>query len=221
MSIIVGDALRLPLRDNTVDLIVTSPPYFGLRAYAIPCRVCEVVIADGLDPRTAFEPSWEDHVAKFHREIGSEAHWRDWLTALIQATAEMARVLKPEGSIFVNLGDKYAHAGGQAKNPSPAQLYGSWGTGGKAVNNERVAKTWGLPSKSLMLLPERYRIACVDQLGLTCRAVIIWDKPNGLPESVRDRVRRSHEDWVHLTLGPRYYAALDEPVTPGTKLSPM
>src|SRR5690606_15589915 len=61
-----------------------------------------------------------------------------------------------------------------------------------------------------MMLPERYRIAAVDQLGLIARAVVIWSKPNGLPESVTDRVRRSHEDWVHLTKQPRYLSAIDE-----------
>ena len=68
----------------------------------------------------------------------------------------------------------------------------------------------GIPTKSLMLLPERYRIRAVDELGLIARAVIVWSKPNGLPESVTDRVRRSHEDWVHLTKQPRYYSAVDE-----------
>ena len=68
----------------------------------------------------------------------------------------------------------------------------------------------GTPTKSLHLIPERYRIACVDELGLIARAVIVWDKPNGLPESVRDRVRRSHEDWVHFTKEPRYFSAVDE-----------
>lgn len=52
-------------------------------------------------------------------------------------------------------------------------------------------------------------LACVDRLGLIARAVVIWDKPNGLPESVRDRVRRSHEDWVHLVKQPRYFSAVD------------
>jgi hypothetical protein len=61
-----------------------------------------------------------------------------------------------------------------------------------------------------MLLPERYRIRCVDDLGLIARAVIVWAKPNGLPESVRDRVCRSHEDWVHLTKEPRYFTGVDE-----------
>lgn len=64
--------------------------------------------------------------------------------------------------------------------------------------------------KSLMLLPERYRIAAVDELHLIARAVLIWSKPNGLPESVKDRVRRAHEDWVHLVKSPRYFQAVDE-----------
>ena len=56
----------------------------------------------------------------------------------------------------------------------------------------------GIPNKSLMGMPWRYAIACIDQLGLILRAEIIWAKPNGLPESVTDRVRRSHEQWFHF-----------------------
>jgi hypothetical protein len=70
--------------------------------------------------------------------------------------------------------------------------------------------------KSLLLLPERYRIAAVDELGLIARAVLVWSKPNGLPESVTDRVRRSHEDWVHLTRQPKYFASVDELREPST-----
>ncbi len=144
-----GDARALPFPDESVDLIVTSPPYFGLRSYT-----------DG-----------GEHYAS---QIGAEATPREFVDALVACTREAARVLKPSGSIFVNLGDKYG------------------------------------PDKGLRLLPERYRIACVDDLGLIARAVIIWSKPNGFPESVRDRVRRSHEDWVHLTKSPRYFEAVDE-----------
>ena len=64
--------------------------------------------------------------------------------------------------------------------------------------------------KSLMLLPQRYAIGCIDQLGLICRAEVIWSKPNGLPESVTDRVRRSHEQWFHFVKEPRYFSAVDE-----------
>ena len=64
--------------------------------------------------------------------------------------------------------------------------------------------------KSLMGLPWRYAIGCIDQLGLILRAEIIWSKPNGLPESVTDRVRRSHEQWFMFTKQPRYFSAVDE-----------
>ena len=59
-------------------------------------------------------------------------------------------------------------------------------------------------------MPWRYALACIDQLGLILRAEIIWAKPNGLPESVTDRVRRAHEQVFHFTRQPRYYSAVDE-----------
>src|SRR5664279_520520 len=77
MASLQADALRLPIADHTVDLIVTSPPYFGLRSYA-------------------------------NGGIGEEPTPSEYVDALIAATREMIRVLKPSGSIFVNLGDKYS-----------------------------------------------------------------------------------------------------------------
>ncbi len=67
-----------------------------------------------------------------------------------------------------------------------------------------------VPAKSLMGIPWRYAIRCIDDLGLILRAEVIWSKPNGLPESVTDRVRRSHEQWFHFTKEPRYFSAVDE-----------
>jgi DNA modification methylase len=180
VTIIRGDARHLPLPDASVDLIVTSPPYWALRDY-------------------------RDGDESLAGQIGNEPCPREYIAALIDCTAEWARVLKPSGSIFVNLGDKYA-GGGQGGN-----------VGGNLDNpNNRVHATAarrvprGARAKSLLLLPERYRIGAVDQLDLIARAVIVWDKPNGLPESVTDRVRRAHEDWVHLTKEPRYFSAVDE-----------
>ena len=66
-----------------------------------------------------------------------------------------------------------------------------------------------MPRKSLMGIPWRYAIRCIDDLGLILRAEVIWSKPNGLPESVTDRVRRSHETWFHFTKRHRYYADVD------------
>lgn len=180
--LIRGDARALPLPDASVDLIVTSPPYFGLRSYT-----------DG-----------GEHYAG---QVGAEATPAEFIGALVTCTREWKRVLKPSGSIFVNLGDKYnahptGHKAGDTAHDKDGRSTGYQSGMGKSP--------WGGLPKSLLLLPERYRIAAVDRLGLIARAVIVWSKPNGLPESVTDRVRRSHEDWVHLTKQPRYFASVDE-----------
>jgi DNA modification methylase len=150
-----GNALALPLPDESVDLIVTSPPYWSLRQYT-------------------------DGGAAYHGQIGGEDTPGEFIDNLVAATAEMVRVLKPTGSAFVNLGDKYD------------------------------------ARKSLMDLPHRYAIRTVDELGLIKRAEICWAKPNGLPESVTDRVRRSHEMFFHFVKQPRYYSAVDEIREPQT-----
>lgn len=155
-TILRGDALALPIADESVDLIVTSPPYFALRSYT-------------------------DAGEHYAGQLGSEASPAQFVDALIAATREMVRVLKPSGSIWVNLGDKYSGA-----------------------------QNTGIPNKSLMGIPWRYALRCIDDLGLILRAEVIWSKPNGLPESVTDRVRRSHEQWFHFTREPRYFSAVDE-----------
>ena len=179
VQIIRGNALSLPLADDSVDLVVTSPPYFGLRSY-------------------------QDGGEHYSGQIGDEPTPAEFVDALIAATAEMVRVTKPSGSIWVNLGDKYAGGGGTWAKAEGGDLYarpGQVGTGGKS---------WGHRPKTLIGIPWRYAIRCIDDLGLILRANVIWSKPNGLPESVTDRVRRSHEDWFHFTLNPRYYSAVDE-----------
>jgi DNA modification methylase len=180
-TVLRADTRHIPLPDDSVDLIVTSPPYFAQRSY-------------------------KDGGQHYSGQIGDEATPQEYIAALGECTREWARVLKPTGSIFVNLGDKYAERTGPARRgyvdddevlsrPADRPARGRRGT---------------IPVKSLMLLPERYRIACVDELGLIARAVLAWSKTNGKPESMKDRVRRSHEDWLHLTKRPRYYSATDE-----------
>jgi DNA modification methylase len=181
VQIIRGNALALPLADDSVDLVVTSPPYFGLRSY-------------------------QDGGAHYEGQIGDEATPAEFVDALIAATAEMVRVVKPSGSIWVNLGDKYASGGGlkaQTFADESAVLTAS-------RKGKRTSRQLGVPEKSLIGIPWRYALRCIDDLGLILRAEVIWSKPNGLPESVTDRVRRSHEQWFHFTLSPRYYSAVDE-----------
>lgn len=181
--ILRADARQIPLPDESVDLIVTSPPYWAQRSYL-----------DG-----------GEHYAD---QIGAEPTPGAYVDNLIACTAEWMRILKPSGSIFVNLGDKYSSPGGHTDNTASSRLQGrpNLRRQGRA---DRTTSNHGVPTKSLFGLPWRYAIRCIDDLGLTLRAELIWDKPNGLPESVTDRVRRSHEQWFHFTTGPRYYAAVD------------
>lgn len=127
-------------------------------------------------------------------EIGNEPNWQLYLENLWTVTDELLRVLHPSGSIWVNLGDTRVT-----------------GTGPEWL---------GIPVKSRLLLPERYRIGCQDRYAaqdVIVRQVQIHDKANGLPESTTDRTRDSHEDWVHIVKRPSYYSALDalrEPYSP-------
>jgi len=197
-----ADALSLPLGDATVDLIVTSPPYFALRSYS-------------------------DGGEHYEGQIGSEATPTAFLEALWAVTAECWRVLKPGGSLWVNLGDKYAGTGGHNNGGIAKPHTGSITFAGQDRNAaSRPAKrrtapdrynqaSDGIRAKSLMGLPWRYAIGCIDGQadpdgkGWILRAEVVWSKPNGLPESVTDRVRRSHEHWFHFTKEGRYYSAVD------------
>jgi DNA modification methylase len=200
------------LEPNSVDLIVTSPPYFALRSY-------------------------RDGGEHYDGQLGSEATPAEFVDNLIACTADWLKVLKPSGSLFVNLGDKYAGSGGH--NNSGISTHGA---GKSTLQRNRVHSTIadspdlarrqalaeelratrrnapdrynqasdGIPAKSRMALPWRYAIRCIDELGLILRADIVWSKPNGLPESVTDRVRMSHEYLFHFTRQGRYFAAIDE-----------
>lgn len=178
--LIRANALDLPLEDGSVDLVVTSPPYFALRSY-------------------------QDGGEHYDGQIGAEATPGEFIDALIAATSEMVRVLKPSGSIFVNLGDKYAGSTGSSGSPSQLQGGTSFRDGQQV---RRVPRTTVRP-KSLIGIPWRYALRCIDDLGLILRAEIIWAKPNGLPESVTDRVSRKHEQWFHFTVSERYYSNID------------
>jgi hypothetical protein len=215
--VLQGDARALPLPDESVDLIVTSPPYFALRSY-------------------------QDDGEHYDDQIGSELTPSEFLDALLTCTEEMMRVLKRSGSIFVNLGDKYAGSGGhnnsnlgatsskrngstlagpQYSHSSEARSFaGGGGAGRRAAQRDasrrnapdayNKATIGGARTKSLMGLPWRYALGCIDELGLILRAEMIWSKPNGLPESVKDRVRRSHEQWFHFTKEPHYFSSTDD-----------
>lgn len=179
--VLQGDARSLPLADGSADLIVTSPPYFGQRSYS-----------DSGEPVAG--------------QIGNEGAPGEYIAALLTCTREWARVLKPGGSMFVNLSDKYTGSGGDGNSGLLSPKY----KGNRTAAPPSRGKRYGYPPKTLLGLPWRYAISCVDELGLILRADVIWEKTNARPENALDRVSLTHEYVFHLVRQPSYFASMDE-----------
>ena len=158
------------LADESVHCVVTSPPYWGLRDYG----------ADG--------------------QIGLEATWPDHLAKLVEVFRRVRRVLRADGTLWLNYGDAYANDdkwGGSTSGKHVAALHGKTKIG-------RAKRRTGLKPKDLMLMPERLAIALQDD-GWWVRSRIIWAKPNPMPESITDRPTKSHEHIWLLTKSARYF----------------
>ena len=193
-EVVQGDARNMDfLDDDSVDLIVTSPPYWGLRSY-------------------------RDDGEHYSGQVGSEDTPQQFVEELVgMIDSEWRRVLKPAGSLWLNLGDKYAGSGGHNNSGLPNQDGPITGTelATRRDGPNRYKQTDEARPKSLLGLPWRVALALIDR-GWILRRDQIWSKPNGLPESVTDRTRSSHEYWFHFVLGPRYFSAIDEIREPST-----
>jgi DNA modification methylase len=178
-TILRGDARSLPLPDASVDLVCTSPPYWGLRDYR-----------DGGESMAG--------------QIGNEPTPWEYVDNLIDCTREWLRVLKPTGSLFVNIADAYANTA------TPEREGSSDGATSRAARpGRRTSAGTGIRPKSLYGLPWRYALRCIDELGLILRRDQIWHKISALPESVKDRSATRHEYLFHFVTQERYYAAVD------------
>jgi DNA modification methylase len=124
------------------------------------------------------------------REIGRENDPRTYLHNLVECARLMAAGLWREGSMFVNLGDKMNVDGPVKVAKTPA-----------GYPRARRQPRWpGMSQKSLMLLPDRFAIACIDELDLACRAEIVWWQDKGGSDGkAKDRERRAHERIFHFT----------------------
>jgi DNA modification methylase len=160
--------VRMP--DNSVDCVVTSPLYWGLRNY-------------GVEGQLGLEKAPGEYVAK-----------------MVQVFREVRRVLKPEGTLWLNLGDSYM-SGNRATWRSGASQ-----NKGRDIQNDmlRPAQPEGLKPKDLIGVPWRVAFA-LQADGWYLRQDIIWAKPNPMPESVTDRCTKSHEYIFLLTKSANYY----------------
>ena len=172
-----GDALEVlrTLPGESVDCVVTSPPYFGLRDYGEA------------------------------GQIGAEATPDEFVAALMDVFREARRVLADDGTFWLNLGDSYysgrGNPGPNSDDPkNPARR-------GWVRPVDRPGQSWGTP-KSLLGIPWRVAFALRDD-GWILRNDIIWAKPNGMPESVTDRLGTKHEHLFLLAKSPRYQFDLD------------
>lgn len=162
------------LPDESVDCCVTSPPYFGLRDY-------------GHAGQIGLEPTPDEFVAE-----------------LVAVFREVRRVLRKDGTLWLNLGDSYANDGkwgGSSGGKHVTALHGDTSIG-------RGKRTTGLKPKDLIGIPWLVAFALRAD-GWYLRQDIIWAKPNPMPESVTDRCTKSHEYLFLLSKSPRYYFDAD------------
>ena len=178
-----GDCLDVlaELPDASVDCIVTSPPYYGLRDYG---------------------------VAGQHGAESSPAEYVETLRAVF---AESRRVLADVGTLWLNLGDSYSAPAGQGNKGVTSGIQGGVRPSGRRDRSTTPAPSrasFDRPAKNLLGIPWRVAIALQDD-GWILRNDIIWAKPNAMPESVADRVSTKHEHLFMFAKSPRYWFDLD------------
>lgn len=188
--IVEGDCIEAlgGLPDESAQTCITSPPYWGLRDYG------------------------------HEGQLGLEATPKEYVDRLVAIFAEVRRVLRDDGTVWLNLGDSYAGSwGAQGRRVSPAGI-----SRNQVLNHPKRARNTGsippgsgLKAKDLVGIPWVVALALRAD-GWYLRCEVIWHKPNPMPESVKDRPTRAHEQVFLLSKAPRYYyddEAIREPDT--------
>jgi site-specific DNA-methyltransferase (cytosine-N4-specific) len=159
----------LPIASASVDCILTSPPYYGQRDYAV------------------------------EGQLGLEQEPTTYVARLVDSLNEAKRVLKPEGSLWVNIGDTYWSGKGEPKGSDRKQKHRRF----KRPQDYSSSVKWCVP-KQLLLIPHRFAIAMQDA-GWILREDIVWNKLHGAPDPVQDRSARHHEYIFHFVKRRKYF----------------
>jgi len=193
VTVLEGDCLQVlrSMPDESVHCVVTSPPYWGLRDY-------------GVDGQLGLEPTLAEHIE-----------------TMVGVFEEVRRVLRSDGTLWLNYGDCYASTP-NGRSAADTKALGDddrtfrdkpFSTVGPIDRGKRTAKRWGggnlpatgfLKPKDLCMVPNRIAIALQDA-GWWVRSEIIWHKPNPMPESVTDRPATAHEKIWLLSKSARYF----------------
>lgn len=223
--IVRGDATAIPLAPGSVNLAISSPPYWSLRSY-------------------------RDEGEHLEGQVGDEDDPTGFLCSLWATMDSLWDVTADDASVFINLGDKSAGSGGHNNSgtvgktsifrPGHPVAMARNAVVSRRDSPDRYLQASYVRDKSLHLLPHAFALGCIapelyrepfDPAPVTedwadmrivreqrpqwiCRAEMIWSKPNGMPESAADRVRRSHEVWFHFVKQRRYFYAVDELAEP-------
>lgn len=173
--IIQGDSLEMlrELPTESVNCVVTSPPYWGLRDYGV------------------------------EGQLGLETSLEEYLEHMVDVFREVRRVLRTDGTLWLNLGDSYVNDtkwGGSGSGPT-SKNYTS-GLGGYV--GQKAKRHTGLKPKDLAGIPWRVALALQDD-GWYLRSDIIWHKSNAMPDPARDRPGKAHEYLFLFSRSPRYF----------------
>ena len=173
----IGDCVESmkQMDDQSVNCCVTSPPYFGLRDY-------------GVDGQIGLENTPDAYVAR-----------------LVEVFREVRRVLRDDGTLWLNMGDSYARTGGTDRKVSASAQVGSTrNTLDQMGDRTSNASAIGLKAKDLIGVPWMLAFALRAD-GWYLRQDIVWRKPNPMPESVNDLSTNAHEYVFLLSKKPKYY----------------
>jgi len=189
-----------PIEDESIQCVVTSPPYWGLRDYGIA------------------------------GQLGLERTPEEYVEKMVSVFREVRRVLRRDGTVWLNLGDCYATGAGRAFSPGGGKQGDTYRKMGAQVPDSKNPKSGipvyqpnrmpidGLKPKDLVGIPWRVAFA-LQADGWWLRSDIVWSKPNAMPESITDRPTRAHECVFLLTKSRHYFYDADAIRTPAAESS--
>jgi DNA modification methylase len=242
ITILTGCCLSMlaTLPDKSVHTCVCSPPYWGLRDYGTGTW-------EGGDAACAHDPGGMKQVpqtkhpaasasitsggnrgagrtclkcgaTRADQQLGLEATPEEYVANMVAVFREVRRVLRDDGTLWLNLGDSYTSGGRGYRDPGQSKINGGGRVTGLTAKGTRAETPPGLKPKDLVGIPWMTAFALRAD-GWYLRSDIIWEKPNPMPESVTDRPTKSHEYLFLLSKSERYYydhEAIAEPVTAST-----
>ncbi|WP_409934622.1 DNA-methyltransferase [Mesorhizobium amorphae] len=214
------------MEPDSVDCVVTSPPYWGLRDYGTGrweggdpncdhrsptmregrnedrASLAGSVATNNAQLRLAHDaPCGKCGAVKVDAQIGLEPTLNEHLDAMVRVFEAVKRVLKPSGTLWINYGDCYA----TSPNGRSAADTKAIGNDDRTFRDKPFSTIGGvLKAKDLCMVPNRLAIA-LQEAGWWVRSEIVWAKPNPMPESIRDRPATSHEKIFLLTKAARYW----------------